>query len=176
MVTEKLREKSTLLLYSIATFSCNYQVYLLIQDKLIDAYEENGVFPTTIGDNGESNKPIRCHYRPRSFVPALCFGVWSCFCLPLMFNSLKWFLGSGLMSFVAALLIFGMSKSTFKLIVLLFFLLMASYIYSGIFYLQADRHHIDQSRFLVWKWYLRCNQREQNKVIYPKSSNSTRAK
>lgn len=80
---------------------------------MISAYEENGVFPTKTGDNGESDKLIRCHYRPRSSMPAILFALWSCFCLPLIFNSLKWFLGSGLMSLAAGLLIFGMSMNMF---------------------------------------------------------------
>lgn len=89
------------------------------KDKLMDAYEKNGVFPTALAaeDAKYFNGPIRCHYRPRSALPFLLFCLWSSFCLPFMFNSVKWFLGTGFTSLMAVVFIFAISASfIYKLI------------------------------------------------------------
>ena len=78
-------------------------------------YEKNGVFPTSLSTEDGQNftGPLRCHYRPRSIVPMLMFSLWASFCLPLIFNSLKGLLGTGMMSLLAGIFIFGigMTKS-----------------------------------------------------------------
>ncbi|XP_059351015.1 1-acyl-sn-glycerol-3-phosphate acyltransferase gamma-like [Daphnia carinata] len=89
------------------------------KDKLMDTYEKNGVFPTTLAaeDAKYFNGPIRCHYRPRSILPFLLFCLWSSFCLPFMFHSVKWLLGTGFTSLMAVVFIFAISASfIYKLI------------------------------------------------------------
>lgn len=84
-----------------------------VQDKLMEEYEQNGVFPTSLTENDGNyfNGPIRCHYRPRSFWPFLLFCLWTCVCLPVLFNGLKWILGTGVISLLAGICILGIGKN-----------------------------------------------------------------
>ncbi|EFX76870.1 1-acyl-sn-glycerol-3-phosphate acyltransferase gamma-like [Daphnia pulex] len=89
------------------------------RDKLMDAYEKNGVFPTSLAEEDSKyfKGPIRCHYRPRSALPFLLFCLWTSFCLPLMFNSVKCLLGTGFSSLLAIVFIIGITASfIYKLI------------------------------------------------------------
>jgi hypothetical protein len=79
------------------------------QDKLMDAYNENGVFPSSLPSKYFEG-PIRCHYRPRSFIPMVIYLVWTYFTIPLVTAGLKSIFGTGIMGIFGGLLVLGISK------------------------------------------------------------------
>ena len=84
----------------------------------MDSYNENGVFPsslTSLTSAGSKyfKSPIRCHYRPRSFIPMVLYLVWTYCAIPLVIAGLKSVFGTGIMSIVAGLLVLVISKLLF---------------------------------------------------------------
>ena len=77
----------------------------------MDSYNAHGVFPTSLpsGSGKYFKGPVRCHYKPRSVYPALCYGIWVYFTFPWLLDMLKVF-GTGATSFLAGLAILGISK------------------------------------------------------------------
>lgn len=87
----------------------------------MDSYEKYGTFPISMlsgTEGGSINESIRCHHRPRSIFPLLCFSIWTYFSLPLMYSTTKWLLGDGVTSIIAGLFIFGISNNFLKYLVL----------------------------------------------------------
>lgn len=88
----------------------------IVKDKLMDSYNENGVFPsslTSLTSAGSKyfKSPIRCHYRPRSFIPMVLYLVWTYCAIPLVIAGLKSVFGTGIMSIVAGLLVLVITAS-----------------------------------------------------------------
>lgn len=85
------------------------------QDRLMEAYKEDGMFPASppAGSEKYFKGPIRCHYKPRSVAPSLVYAAWVYFTWPLIFNTLKVAFGTGLMGLTVGLAIFGISTSCF---------------------------------------------------------------
>lgn len=78
----------------------------------MDAYNEIGTFPTNLPSSECKyfKGPIRMHYRPRSFIPVICYSAWTYFTIPFVINVLNSVFGTGLMGISAGLLILGISK------------------------------------------------------------------
>lgn len=63
----------------------------------MDLYNEKGVFPTS---SDMKTNPVRCHYRPRSFMPLVIYLIWAYLTLPLLFSTILSAFGTGVMSFL----------------------------------------------------------------------------
>jgi len=82
----------------------------------MDDYNENGVFPSSLtsAESKYFKSPIRCHYRPRSFIPMVLYLVWTYCAIPLVIAGLKSVFGTGIMSIFAGLLVLVLSKLLFS--------------------------------------------------------------
>lgn len=83
----------------------------------MDSYNERGAFPTSIetralGGNDNEN-PVRCHYRPRSFMPVVLYLIWAYLTLPLLFSTVQTVFGTGLMSLVGIVAVIALSMFFF---------------------------------------------------------------
>lgn len=119
MAPKKFRTKGNAPFFSFFTSTLQYFFANLNvnQDKLIDAYNENGVFPTSIPIGSEKyfEGPIRSHFKPRSTAPALCYAAWTYFTWPMILRLLSTTFGTGLTSLLAGFAVMAISKFNFKI-------------------------------------------------------------
>lgn len=79
----------------------------------MDSYNETGAFNTSIKTENrdtDAKNPVRCHYKPRSFVPFVLYLIWAYFTLPFLFSSMQTIFGTGAMSLLGNAAVIVLSK------------------------------------------------------------------